>query len=70
MPPNEQVRSMCGVLLRKTVMQQVPREGNKSVALVTTLAPQVQQQMKQELLECIKMEPQRNIRKKVCDAVG
>ena len=62
-----QVRSLCAVLLRKTVMQGLQSQEN---SLIKALSPPVLDAFKKELLECIKQEPQRNIRKKVCDAVG
>ena len=39
-------------------------------SLIKSLSPQVADALKKELLVCIQTEPQRNIRKKVCDAVG
>uniref|UniRef100_A0A7S0LEM7 TOG domain-containing protein n=1 Tax=Coccolithus braarudii TaxID=221442 RepID=A0A7S0LEM7_9EUKA len=52
---------MCALLLRKTVMQQIDGQ---------TCSPEVMKQVKNQLLICIQNEPQRNIQKKVCDAVG
>lgn len=60
--PVAQVRSLCAVLLRKAVM--AGSDATKA------LAPAVLSLMKTELLACIEAEPQRHIRKKVCDAVG
>ena len=39
-------------------------------SLIQKLSAPVAATMKTELIECIQAEPQRNIRKKVCDAVG
>lgn len=64
----EQVRSLCAVLLRKAVMQSSQSQPGQS--LISILSPAVAEAVKKELLECIQAEPQRNIRKKVCDAVG
>lgn len=58
----EPIRSMCALLLRKTIMH--------SSDLMQKVAPQTGQTLKQQLLECIQIESQRSIRKKVCDAVG
>ena len=63
----EQIRSMSALLLRKAVMQTSSEPGQ---SLVTQLSAPVATALKQQLLECIQVEPQRAIRKKVCDAVG
>ena len=62
-----QVRSLCAVLLRKSVMQSASAAGS---SLIKSLSPPVGDTMKKELLACIQNEPARHIRKKVCDAVG
>ena len=64
---SEQVRSLCAVLMRKAVMQSASQSGD---SLIKSLDPGVADTLKKELLACIEAEPQRNIRKKVCDAVG
>jgi len=63
----EQGRAMCALLLRKTVMASQSQPG---ASLVKSLSPTVAAQLKTVPLECIANEPQRHIRKKVCDAVG
>ena len=62
------MRSLCAVLLRKTVMASATTAGGGS--LIKSLSAEVAETLKKELLLCIEAEPQRNIRKKVCDAVG
>ena len=56
------------MLLRKTVMASATTAGGGS--LIKSLSAEVAETLKKELLLCIEAEPQRNIRKKVCDAVG
>lgn len=63
----EQIRSMSALLLRKAVMQSSSEPGQ---SLITQLSAPVANTLKTQLLECIQLEPQRAIRKKVCDAVG
>ena len=63
-----QVRSLCAVLLRKAVMHGT--WGQAGTSLAKTISPAVAQMLKTELVECIQVEQQRGIRKKVCDAVG
>ena len=60
------VRSMCAILLRKTIMQSASSSGS----LIKTLSPAVLKTLQEQLILAIQEEPQRTIRKKVCDAVG
>jgi len=64
----EQVRSLCGVLVRKLFMQSSGKDASTST--LASLSPPVREQMKGQLLMCIGHEPKRNIQKKICDAVG
>uniref|UniRef100_A0A7S0J6U6 TOG domain-containing protein n=1 Tax=Calcidiscus leptoporus TaxID=127549 RepID=A0A7S0J6U6_9EUKA len=63
---NEQVRSLCAVLLRKAVMQQLKETDGR----VAGLSPEAIALVKTQLLVCVEREPQRHIQKKVCDAIG
>ncbi|KAG8470763.1 hypothetical protein KFE25_009184 [Diacronema lutheri] len=64
-----EVRSMCAVLLRRTVSAQAPNttDGTK---LVARLSPPVLASFKQELLSAVEHEAERSIRRKVADAIG
>jgi len=64
----EQVRALCAILVRKSVMQGATTAAGGS--LIKALSPAVGTTLKAELLACIQTEPARHIRKKVCDAVG
>ena len=59
---------MCAILLRKSVMSGLA-DGDSQSAL-SLLQPHTKQAVKAELLACIQNETVRDIRKKVCDAVG
>ena len=67
---NPQVRSMCAVLLRKSVMQAGTSEAGEASSSLARLSAQAKQVVKSELLACIVSETERHIRKKICDAVG
>ena len=60
-----QVRSMCGLLLRK-----LASELKLGVDQQQPPSPGIDQLVRTELLASIPAEPQRHIRKKICDAVG
>tara|TARA_B110001452_G_C15146284_1_gene399034 strand:- start:185 stop:790 length:606 start_codon:yes stop_codon:yes gene_type:complete len=59
---------MCAILLRKSVMSGLA-DGDSQSAL-SLLQPHTKQAVKAQLLQCISNETERDIRKKVCDAVG
>jgi HEAT repeat protein len=63
----EEVRALCAVLLRKSVMACATQAQG---SLISLLSPAVGQALKSHLLACIQSEPKKHIRKKVCDAVG
>uniref|UniRef100_A0A7S3C1U5 TOG domain-containing protein n=1 Tax=Haptolina ericina TaxID=156174 RepID=A0A7S3C1U5_9EUKA len=70
---DQQVRQLCAVLIRKHVMSTIQRDANgqqTSITVLQTLEPEIRQELKTGLLQCIEAEPERIIRKKVCDAVG
>jgi len=67
---NPQVRSMCAVLLRKSVMQAGTSEAGEASSSLARLSVQTKQVVKSELLACIQGETERHIRKKICDADG
>ena len=67
---NPQVRSMCAVLLRKSVMQAGTSEAGEASSSLAKLSVQAKHVVKSELLACIEAETERHIRKKICDAVG
>ena len=64
------MRSLCAVLLRKTIMQNVSKDGKTNVPFISCLSAPVLAGLKSELVACVAGETQRHIRKKVCDAVG
>ena len=56
----EEVRALCAVLLRKSVMASATQAQG---SLISVLSPAVGQALKSHLLACIQSEPKQHIRK-------